>query len=77
MQVPIVTTDLGFARDVCQDAAVYFEPNNAVSAAKSILNVAADTELANGLINNGKQVLAALPTTGQQVETMLRLLEEM
>ena len=33
MEKPIVTTDLGFARSVCGDAALYFDPTDARSAA--------------------------------------------
>lgn len=36
MEKPIITSDLGFARSICQDAALYFKPRDARSAVEQI-----------------------------------------
>lgn len=53
MQKPIVTTDLSFARDICRDAALYYKPLNAESAADAIIQMVLNAELKEMLINKG------------------------
>jgi glycosyltransferase involved in cell wall biosynthesis len=62
MGLPIVTTDLPFARDVCGNAALYFEPNNAKAAAICLSQLVEDSCLWEALVSSGKSVLAQLPT---------------
>lgn len=64
--VPLVTTDLRFATDVCKDAAVYFEPTNAKSAAKQIIRLAEDRDFWQEKSDLGRQIYKALPDSGQQ-----------
>ncbi|WP_173044805.1 glycosyltransferase family 4 protein [Nitrospira sp. KM1] len=68
MGVPIVTTNLSFARDVCGNAATYFEPMNARDAAGAIIRVLKDAKLWHFLITEGKKVLHALPTQEMKYE---------
>ena len=42
--VPLVTTELRFATDVCQDAAAYFVPTDPQSAAEQIVRLAEDRD---------------------------------
>jgi glycosyltransferase involved in cell wall biosynthesis len=57
MQKPILTSALGFARDICGDAAVYFDPMSTESIGRTIENLAADTNLQRTLVTNGKKRL--------------------
>jgi glycosyltransferase involved in cell wall biosynthesis len=66
MSVPIVTSDLSFAKDVCGDAALYFEPNNVQSAATQLLRVIRDRDLRTRLTETGRSVLRELPTPNEQ-----------
>jgi glycosyltransferase involved in cell wall biosynthesis len=68
MGVPIVTTDLDFARDVCDDAALYFEPQNAVSAADTLVRLLGDERLWKQQIAGGKRVLKRFPTPRERFE---------
>ena len=77
MRLPIVTTDLAFARDVCGDAALYFEPNNAKSAAKQLLSVIGDPKVRQRLIESGTNVLATFPLPAQQYRRYCELLAEL
>jgi len=74
MGLPIVTTNLGFARDVCDDAAIYFEPQNAVSAVDSILRLLDDPELWKRQIARGKEVLTRFPTPQERYQQYTRFL---
>ena len=55
MQKPIVTTDLPFARNICQEAALYFEPENVQEAVARIREIILEPELAASLIGKGSQ----------------------
>lgn len=59
---PIVTTDLDFARDACKDAALYFQPLDAKSAAEKIMMLINDTVICKTIIDCGRRVLDELPT---------------
>ena len=57
MQKPILTSDLSFAKDICQDSALYFDPLNPKDIAEKIIRLSADKELQNQLIGNGLERL--------------------
>lgn len=60
---PIVATDLGFAHDICQDAAMYYSPRNAKAAAECISKLVIDETLVHELTNKGSKILNELPTS--------------
>jgi len=62
MACPIVTTDLPFARDVCGEAALYYEPEDAGSAAELIVRLLREPATWTRLVAEGKRVLRKLPT---------------
>ena len=57
MSKPIITSDLGFARSICGDAAIYFKPKDAETAANQIERMIDDTQLKETLIVNGHKRL--------------------
>ena len=57
MSKPIITSDLGFARSICGDAAIYFKPKDAETAANQIERMMDDTQLKETLIVNGHKRL--------------------
>ncbi|MDP6694783.1 MAG: glycosyltransferase, partial [Gammaproteobacteria bacterium] len=65
---PIVTTDLGFARAVCGDAAEYYSPLDAEDAARAILRLTDSAEVWDARQQAGARVLADLPTARQKYE---------
>lgn len=77
MEVPIVTTDLEFARGLCGNAACYYSAVDAQAAAEAIYNVATDEEYALQLVQNGKKQLKAYENYEQRAEKLMCLLEEM
>ena len=59
---PIVTSDLYFARNICGDSALYFQPKSPSSAAQSIFLLMQDSSLCTNLINHGQRYLADYPS---------------
>lgn len=75
MRVPIVTTDLEFARGLCGDAAVYYSPLSAPEAAEAIYRVANDSALRYRLVEAGLKKLTEYDTAQQRAEKLIALCE--
>ena len=76
MEVPIVTTDLEFARGLCGDAACYYSAIDAKAAAEAIYKVATDKVYAKRLVENGKKQLLKYDNYEQRTEKLINILEE-
>ena len=74
MQVPIVTSDLDFANDVCGSAAAYFETNDAKSAAETLALVIQSQPYKHQLVSNGKKRLRVYPTPPDKHRQVLDML---
>lgn len=57
MNIPILTSDLSFARGVCGDAAEYFDPLDAEDITNKIIDLLNNNERAQELTRNGNQKL--------------------
>jgi glycosyltransferase involved in cell wall biosynthesis len=77
MGLPIVTTDLGFAHDVCDDAALYFRPQDAQAAADCILRLVDDPQLWTQQIARGKEILKRYPTPQERYDQYIALLHSL
>lgn len=75
MEVPIVTTDLEFARGLCERAAVYYSPLSVHCAAESIYKVATESNLRKMLIEAGKQQLNKFDTSYERANKLIGLCE--
>ena len=64
MGLPVVTTRLDFNTAVCRNAAVYFDPMNAESAADALLNLIEDHALWERCVARGKELVEGM---GDQV----------
>ncbi len=56
--MPILTSDLDFAHEVCGDAALYFDPWDAASIKDSILRLKNDLDLRHNLVEKGRTRLS-------------------
>jgi glycosyltransferase involved in cell wall biosynthesis len=74
--LPILTSDRDFARHICQDAALYFDPLDADSVARSMASMMEDGELRARLVENGKRVISQSPTWDEIAAQFVRVLEE-
>lgn len=73
--LPILTSDLDFAHEVCGEAALYFDPWNAQSICEAIVRFCADPALGRQLAVAGRVRLSAAFPTWDQIarETVGRL----
>lgn len=76
MGVPIVTTDLEFARGLCGDAACYYSAVDAIAAAEAIYKVATDKEYAKLLVKNGRKQLLTYDNYEQRADKLIGILED-
>jgi len=74
---PVVTSDLDFARDICRDAAVYFDPADPTDAARAITEVVDSEELRRRLVEAGRRRLIDFGTGEERFAAVVRILEEM
>jgi len=77
MEVPIVTTDLEFARGLCGDAACYYSAVDADAAAEAIYKVAKDEAYRLQLTSNGKKQLKKFDNYEQRAEKLVGILESL
>ena len=74
--LPILTSDRDFARHICQDAALYFDPLDADSVARSMASIMEDGALRTSLAQNGKRLISKSPTWDEIAEQFVSVLEE-
>ena len=77
MQVPIVTTDLEFARGLCGEAACYYSAIDPSAAAEAIYHVATDKEYAEQLVMAGKKQLLNFDNYEQRTAKLIGVLEQL
>jgi glycosyltransferase involved in cell wall biosynthesis len=73
--LPILTSDRDFARERCQDAAIYFDPLDAASVAGAMANVMEDSVLRQRLVESGRRILARAPTWDEIAARFVEVLE--
>lgn len=76
MRKPIITTDLGFAKSICGEAALYFEPKSAEDAAEKIRQLVSDNGLQNHLVEKGREQLKTFDTAAERAQKYLALCEQ-
>lgn len=74
--VPLVTTNLRFATDVCKDAAAYFEPTNARSAAEQLVRLSEDPAAWQAMSAKGQEIYRQLPDAGQKWELQKGMIQD-
>lgn len=75
MNKPIVTTELGFARSICGEAALYFVPKNATSAADQIEKLISNVDLQKDLVVKGKEQLKTFDSPFDRAKSYLTICE--
>ncbi|WP_352421864.1 glycosyltransferase [Proteiniphilum sp.] len=76
MRKPILTSDLDFAKDICRDAALYFDPLNPEDIANKIIQLTEDKELYTSLVENGKKQILDFETSESRAEKYMSLFAE-
>ena len=76
MEVPIITTDLEFAKGLCGDAACYYSAVDGKAAAEAIYHVATDKAYAQQLVESGKIQLKQYDNYEQRTAKLIDLSEK-
>lgn len=74
--LPVVTSDLPFARDLCGDAALYASPARPAEIARALRRALDDGGLRASLRAAGRERLRALPTWDERLARYVSVLEE-
>lgn len=75
MGKPILTSDLPFAKTVCKEAAVYFDPMDPVDIADKIQNLIQSPEIQEKSIQKGRKIFKHLNTPKERAERFLSICE--
>ena len=73
----MVTTNLGFARTVCGDAALYFEPMDGADALGKILELRHNTSLQQRLVEAGQRELRRFGTATERASAYLDICQRL
>lgn len=76
MERPILTSNYSFAKDICKDAALYFDPLNPKEIAEKIIELSSNKKLQKTLIENGNKVLSTFETANSRAKKYIQLCEQ-
>jgi glycosyltransferase involved in cell wall biosynthesis len=74
MKKPILTSNLSFAKGICKDSAVYFDPMNPENIADVMYELVMNKEKQMELINKGIEQLKAFDNSSQRAEKYLQII---
>lgn len=77
MGIPIITTDLDFAKGLCGNAARYYSAIDARDCAQAIYDVATNNTLRNHLIESGKKQLNKYDNYNIRAKKLIEILEKL
>ena len=77
MKKPIITSNLGFAQNVCKDAAVYFDPCNPEDIIDKMITVYEDEDLQKKMINNGLEIVKKINSAKQRASSILEICDKL
>jgi len=73
----ILTSDLPFARSICSESAIYFDPFDAVDAVKKIEEIIFDIELKQKLSNSSKRRFNEFPNSLYRTKNYIDICEKL
>jgi glycosyltransferase involved in cell wall biosynthesis len=77
MEKPIITSDMGFAHTICEDAAIYVDPINTKDIAGKIIKLYKSKDLQNRLIEKGLKKLKVFGNAEDRARHYLMLCEDL
>jgi glycosyltransferase involved in cell wall biosynthesis len=75
MEKPILTSNLSFAKDICQDAAIYFNPLDPKDIADKIKVLINNKKLINNIVKKGKRKLSNFETANSRAKKYIEICE--
>lgn len=76
MKVPILTTNLGFARSLCDAAAMYYDPVSSKALAEAIYRLRNDKKMQKNLIQKGCNQLLKFDTYEERTRKLISIVEK-
>jgi len=76
MNLPILTSKYSFAKDVCHNAALYFDPMNPKDIVEKINTLIYNFELQELMVRNGKAILSQMESGKTRAEKYLKICKE-
>lgn len=73
----LIVSNFDFAKNICQDAALYVDPDNYGQVAETVVKLATNDAMYSTLVENGERVLAELPDSDQRFKQYIDLLESL
>lgn len=72
-KIPILTSNLSFAKSICGKSALYFDPNNEIDIVEKIVNIISDKQLRIKLINDGLKQLHQFDNSESRAKKLLNV----
>jgi hypothetical protein len=76
MKKPILTSSLSFAKSICGNAALYFDPYDAKDIAEKIIKLFTESNLATDLIDKGTKRLKEFDAPEIRAKKYLQICED-
>jgi glycosyltransferase involved in cell wall biosynthesis len=73
--LPILTSDRDFARHLCGEAALYFDPLDAASVARAMADIMEDQYLYCRLVEKGRRIVQRAPRWNEITARFVEILE--
>ena len=74
MKKPIITSDLSFAKTICKDAALYFQPLSVNDATEKIISFIGNRELRSQLVEKGTARLQDFPNAAERASMIIDII---
>ncbi|MFD2965382.1 MULTISPECIES: glycosyltransferase [Olivibacter] len=75
MRKPIVTSNLDFAKAICGDAAMYFDPFSPKSIADILIRLKSDESVYKELVEKGLEILKTIPSAAERASQYISICE--
>lgn len=75
MGKPILTSDLPFAHSICDDAALFFDPDSYLDMTEKIIHLIKDSELYQDLVKKGYERVKFFPNPTEKTAQYLSIIE--
>lgn len=76
MRKPILTSNYDFAKSICKDCAVYFNPLDIEDIVNCIIRVYSDSLLRENMISKGYEIFNTIPSTSSRAKSYIQILED-
>ncbi|MCL8006656.1 glycosyltransferase [Gelidibacter japonicus] len=77
MKSPIITTNLGFAKSICGNAALYYDPIDAQDAYNKIISLVEDPILYKGLLENAEHEILKFNSASERAAKYIDICTQM